>query len=55
MTAPPQLLAVGEDRAELDSWIARRDHLAVSNSPARELGHSSSVSLQDTDAVQIEL
>jgi catechol 2,3-dioxygenase-like lactoylglutathione lyase family enzyme len=29
------------DRAELDSWIARLDHLAVSHSPVRELGHSS--------------
>jgi glyoxylase I family protein len=28
-------------RAELDSWIARLDHLAVSHSPVRELGHSS--------------
>ena len=29
------------DCAELDSWIARLDHLAVSHSPVRELGHSS--------------
>jgi glyoxylase I family protein len=43
------------DRAELDSWIARLDHLAVSHSPVRELGHSSFVSLQDPDGVQIEL
>ncbi len=43
------------DRAELDSWIARLDHVAVSHSPVRELGHSSFVSLQDPDGVQIEL
>ena len=43
------------DRAELDAWIARLDHLAVSHSPVRELGHSSFVSLQDPDGVQIEL
>jgi catechol 2,3-dioxygenase-like lactoylglutathione lyase family enzyme len=43
------------DRAELDSWIARLDHLAVSHSPVRELGHSSFVSLQDPDGIQIEL
>lgn len=35
------------DRAELDPWMARLDHLAVSHSPVRELGHSSFVSLQD--------
>ena len=29
------------DCAQLDSWIARLDHLAVSHSPVRELGHSS--------------
>jgi glyoxylase I family protein len=43
------------DRAEPDSWIARLDRLAVSHSPVRELAHSSFVSLQDPDGVQIEL
>jgi glyoxylase I family protein len=43
------------DRSELGSWMARLDHLAVSRSPVRELGHSSFVSLPDPDGVQIEL
>jgi len=43
------------DRAELDSWIARLDHRAVSHSPVRELGHLSFVSPRDPDGVQVEL
>jgi glyoxylase I family protein len=43
------------DRADLGSWIAHLDKLGVGHSPVRELGHSSFVSLEDPDGVQIEL
>jgi len=43
------------DRAELTSWMAHLDELGVGHSPVRELGHSSFVSLEDPDGVQIEL
>jgi len=42
-------------RAELDSRTAHLDHLGVAHSPVRELGHSSFLSLQDPDGIQIEL
>lgn len=43
------------DRAELETWSAHLDHLGVPHSPVRELGHSSFVSLEDPDGIQIEL
>lgn len=43
------------DRAELDSWVAHLDQLGVGHSPVRELGHSSFVSVEDPDGIQIEL
>lgn len=43
------------DRAELDSWTAHLDRLAVAHSPVRDLGHSTFVSLEDPDGIQIEL
>jgi len=42
-------------RAELDSWTAHLDHLGIAHSPVRELGHSSFVSVEDPDGIQIEL
>jgi glyoxylase I family protein len=43
------------DRCELDSWMTHLDQLGITHSPVRELGHSSFVSLQDPDGIQIEL
>jgi glyoxylase I family protein len=43
------------DRAELDAWTAHLDQLTVGHSPVREIGHSSFVSLEDPDGIQIEL
>ena len=42
-------------RAELDSRMNRLDRLAVSHSRVRAVGHSSFVSVQDPDGIQIEL
>ena len=42
-------------RGELDAWTARLDQLGVAHSPVRDLGHSSFVSVQDPDGIQIEL
>ena len=43
------------DRAALDAWIGHLDGLGVAHSPVRELGHSSFVSVEDPDGIQIEI
>jgi glyoxylase I family protein len=43
------------NRTELGSWTAHLDLLGVARSPVRELGHSSFVSFEDPDGIQIEL
>ncbi|MGH3769524.1 MAG: hypothetical protein ACRDS0_24130 [Pseudonocardiaceae bacterium] len=37
------------------AWARHLDALGVQRSPVRELGHSSFVSLEDPDGIQIEI
>jgi hypothetical protein len=43
------------DRGELDAWANHLDAMNVEHSPVRELGHSSFISLEDPDGIQLEL
>ena len=47
-------LEVGR-RDQLDAWARHLDSLGVAHSPVRELGHSSFISVEDPDGIQIEL
>jgi glyoxylase I family protein len=43
------------DRDGLDAWAGHLDAMHVAHSPVRELGHSSFISLEDPDGIQLEL
>lgn len=44
-----------ERRDDLDTWARHLDSHGVAHSPVRELGHSSFISVEDPDGIQIEL
>jgi glyoxylase I family protein len=43
------------DQDQLDAWARHLDARGIQHSPVRELGHSSFISLQDPDGIQIEI